>query len=72
MENIKTKQKFNVRALCFTAVMAALIFVFTFTFKIPLGTGYAHLGDSIIFLSIALLGSKNQALPQASVPLLPI
>ena len=36
MENIKTKQKFNVRALCFTAVMAALIFVFTFTFKIPL------------------------------------
>ncbi len=62
MENSKAKQKFNVRALCFTAVMAALIFVFTFTFKIPLGTGYAHLGDSIIFLSIALLGSKKSSL----------
>ena len=42
--------------------MAALIFVFTYTFKIPLGTGYTHLGDAVIFLSIALLGSKKSSL----------
>ncbi len=62
MENQKVKRNVSVRAICFTAIMAALIFVFTFTFKIPLGTGYTHLGDSIIFLSIALLGSKKSSL----------
>ncbi|MDE5984105.1 MAG: ECF transporter S component [Eubacterium sp.] len=62
MENQKTKNTFSVRAICFTAIMAALIFVFTFTFKIPLGTGYTHIGDSIIFLSIALLGAKKSSL----------
>lgn len=39
--------------------MAALIFVFTFTFKIPLGNGYTHLGDAVIFLSAWLLGGKR-------------
>lgn len=62
MENQKTKNKMSIRAICFTAIMAALIFVFTFTFKIPLGTGYTHLGDSIIFLSVALLGAKKSSL----------
>lgn len=62
MENQKVNNKVNVKAICFTAIMAALIFVFTFTFKIPLGTGYTHLGDSIIFLSVALLGSKKSSL----------
>lgn len=62
MENQRTKKKVNVKAICFTAIMAALIFVFTFTFKIPLGTGYTHIGDSIIFLSVVLLGSKKSSL----------
>lgn len=61
-ETVKTKKKTGVRSICFTAVMAALIFVFTFTFKIPLGNGYTHLGDAIIFLSIPLLGSKKSCL----------
>ncbi|MGN0521959.1 MAG: ECF transporter S component [Eubacterium sp.] len=61
MANSETKKKVNVRAICFTAIMAALIFVFTYTFKIPLGNGYTHLGDSIIFLSIALIGSKRSS-----------
>ena len=56
---VKEKKKITVKSICFTAVMAALIFVFTFTFKIPLGNGYTHLGDAIIFLSIPLLGSKK-------------
>lgn len=62
MENQKVSKNISVKSICFTAIMAALIFVFTFTFKIPLGTGYTHLGDSIIFLSIALLGSKKSSL----------
>lgn len=59
MEKEKTTKKLSTRAICFTAIMAALIFVFTFTFKIPFGNGYTHLGDAIIFLSIPLLGSKK-------------
>lgn len=59
MENVKSTKKISTKSICFTAIMAALIFVFTFTFKIPLGNGYTHLGDAIIFLSIPLLGSKK-------------
>lgn len=62
MEDVKSNKKSNTKAICFTAIMAALIFVFTFTFKIPLGTGYTHLGDAIIFLSIPLLGLKKSSI----------
>lgn len=64
--SVKSKNKITVKSICFTAVMAALIFVFTFTFKIPLGNGYTHLGDAVIFLSIPILGSKNPVLQQVS------
>ncbi len=53
------KSRVNVRAICFTGIMAALVFVFTFTFKVPLGNGYTHLGDAFIFLSAYLLGGKK-------------
>lgn len=53
---MQQSKKVNVRYITFTAVMAALVFVFTFTFKIPLGTGYTHLGDMMIFLAAWLLG----------------
>lgn len=62
MEKEKTVKPISTKAICFTAIAAALIFVFTFTFKIPLGTGYTHLGDAIIFLSIPILGSKKSSL----------
>jgi uncharacterized membrane protein len=56
----KTKNKTNIKTICFTALMAALVFVFTFTFKIPIGAqGYTHLGDAVIFLSVWLIGSKR-------------
>ena len=58
----KTKRKTNIKGICFTAIMAALVFVFTFTFKIPLGNGYTHLGDAFIFLSAYLLGIKKAPL----------
>ena len=56
---IKKKSHVNVKGICFTVIMAALVFVFTFTFKIPLGNGYTHLGDAFIFLSAYLLGGKR-------------
>lgn len=55
------KGKKPIKEITFTGIMAALVFVFTFTLKIPLGTGYAHLGDTIIFISIAIIGYKNAA-----------
>ena len=54
--------RINVRAITFTAVMAALVFVFTCTFKIPFVNGYTHIGDSMIFLAIVFLGWKNAPL----------
>ena len=62
MKKEKTVKPLSTKSICFTAIMAALIFVFTFTFKIPLGTGYTHLGDAIIFLSIPILGAKKSSL----------
>ncbi len=65
MSNQKTiensNSKNNVKSICFVGVMAALVFVFTFTFKVPSVTGYIHLGDCIIFLAIAILGTKKAA-----------
>lgn len=60
-----TNQQNKVKEITLTGVMAALIFTFTYTFKIPLGTGYAHLGDAIIFLSIGILGSRRASLASA-------
>ena len=57
MRNNKT------RDLVTTALMAALIFVATFLIRIPnpMTGGYHHMGDSIIFLAVVLLGRKNGA-----------
>lgn len=54
----KTKQ------LARTALMIALIFVATFTIKIPNPAtgGYSHMGDCMIFLGILLLGKKQGAM----------
>jgi uncharacterized membrane protein len=56
----KTKKKINIKTICYIGLMAALVFVFTFTFKIPIGAqGYTHLGDAFIFLSAWLIGGKK-------------
>lgn len=41
-------------------LFAALVFLFTFTFKVPEGgmLGYAHLGDMFIIISVWMLGRK--------------
>lgn len=45
------------KKLTFTALFAALIFVATMTFKLPLrpGGGYVHIGDAFIFLAACML-----------------
>lgn len=39
----------------YTALFAALIFVATFTLKVPTPVGYVHLGDGFIFIASAIL-----------------
>lgn len=52
------------KTLVLTALLAALVFVATYTIRIPNPAtgGYTHLGDCMIFLSVLLLGRKHGAL----------
>jgi len=56
MENLNTKEI----AKC--GLMAALTFIFTYTFKIPSPNGYTHLGDCFVLLGVLVLGRKKGAL----------
>jgi len=51
-------------ALVMTAMMMCLILVATFAIRIPspFTQGYVHLGDTMIFLSVLILGKKNGAI----------
>ena len=51
----------TMKQLTQTAMMAAIIFVCTYTFKIPIAItgGYTHLGDCAIFIGVMLLGRKH-------------
>lgn len=48
----------NIRKYVITGLMTALIFAFTFVFHIPVPytSGYIHLGDSMIYISVIVLG----------------
>ena len=54
-EQIKTKD------LTKMGLMAALVFFGTFFIKIPSISGYTHLGDCMIFLSVIILGWRKGA-----------
>lgn len=49
------------------AMMAAIIFVCTYTFKVPIAItgGYTHLGDCAIFVGVMILGRKDGTLAAA-------
>ena len=56
----------NTKTITTTALMAALVFVGTFFFKIPSPFGgYAHLGDCMIILAVCLLGTYRGAIAGA-------
>ncbi len=54
-------EKFTVKELTKTAAMAAIVFVLTYTFKIPFADGYTHLGDCAILTGVMVLGRKKGA-----------
>ncbi len=62
---MKNHKKISTSDLTMTAMMAALVFIFTFFVKIPIPTGYIHIGDSIILLTVCLFGTKKGALAGA-------
>lgn len=55
----------RVRNMVITALMAAIVFVATYSIKINSFGGYVHLGDSMVLLSALLLGKKKGAVASA-------
>ena len=57
----------TVKDITVTALMAALVFAGTYYLKIPIPAmgGYIHLGDSMIFLTVCILGKKEGAIAGA-------
>lgn len=58
MESMKIETK----DLTKLAIMSSLICIFTYFFKIPTITGYTHLGDSMVFIGVLILGWKKGAI----------
>ena len=51
----------RIKDLCETALFVAIVFIGVFIIKFPGPFGYAHIGDSMIFLSVLMLGGKRGA-----------
>jgi uncharacterized membrane protein len=51
----------TIKRLCETALFTALVFLGVFIFKFPILFGYIHLGDSMIFLAVLMIGGKRAA-----------
>lgn len=58
-------KKIKTSDITITAAMAALVFLGTYIFKIPTISGYVHLGDCMILLTVALFGIKKGAMAGA-------
>ena len=43
------------RRICLTALMAAIIYVFTAYIHVPSHTGYTHVGDGFLYLAASIL-----------------
>ena len=50
------EKKLTSKTIALSGMMAALIFIATYMFKLPMPTGYVHLGDGFILLSASVLG----------------
>jgi uncharacterized membrane protein len=53
------KKQFTTKEITKIAIMAALVFIATYSFKVPSLHGYTHLGDCMIFISVLILGEKK-------------
>ena len=54
-------EKYTVKEITKTAAMAAIVFILTYTFKIPFADGYTHLGDCAILIGVIVLGGRKGA-----------
>ena len=48
-------KKQQIRLICFSGLLAALVLVLTAFVHIPVHTGYVHVGDAFIYLGACLL-----------------
>lgn len=55
------RQTEKVKNLCEVALFIAIVFLGVFIIKFPGPFGYAHIGDSMIFLAVLMLGGKRGA-----------
>ena len=46
----------NIKQLAYTGMFAAVIFVMTMFVKIPVTSGYLHLGDALIYIASLIIG----------------
>ncbi|MCQ4725550.1 ECF transporter S component [Anaerotignum faecicola] len=58
-------KNFTVNDITKISIMAALIFIATYFIKIPSINGYSHLGDSMILISVLMLGGRKGAFASA-------
>ncbi|MEN8077593.1 ECF transporter S component [Clostridioides difficile] len=56
------KKQFTTKEISKMAMMAALVFIATYSLKVPSLHGYTHLGDCMIFISVLLFGGKKGAI----------
>lgn len=49
-------KKLSSQAIALCGMMAAVIFIATWVFKVPVGFGYIHLGDGFILIAASVLG----------------
>ena len=59
MQNTEKKKTIKTSDITVTAAMAALVFLGTYIFKISTVSGYIHLGDCMILLTVALFGMRK-------------
>ena len=53
------QKELDIRSIVLTGLMTALVYISTVMFLIPIPTGFIHLGDFTIFVSVLLLGTKR-------------
>lgn len=60
-----TANSVKIYDIVITGLMAALVFVGTYFFKIPTSFGYTHLGDCMIILTVCMFGTRKGVLAGA-------
>ena len=58
---MRNRKELKTSDITVTAAMAALVFLGTYVFKIPTISGYIHLGDCMILLTVVLFGTRKGA-----------